>query len=204
MAFIPAPNVVKVTLSFVWAGQIVEITLSFRKNTAPTTTEINDLIQSVRTWWSTHMRAWVSNHISLTNINATDQSSDSAPSIDWPISPTEAGSVNVASVPTNSALVLSFRTPQRGRSYRGRVYIPGLPNSSLASATSITGAVVTAWSTVAAAIGSIGSAEGWEHVVVSRYANNAPRVVAESTDVTNYIVEFNLDSQRRRLAGRGI
>jgi hypothetical protein len=52
--------------------------------------------------------------------------------------------------------------------------------------------------------------DGWDHVVVSRFSGvdedgrPIPRVAGVSTVVLSYgVTDNNLDSQRRRLAGRG-
>ena len=44
---------------------------------------------------------------------------------------------------------------------------------------------------------------GNELVVCSRFHNKAPRTAGVGTEITRVNVDINLDSQRRRLTGRG-
>lgn len=204
MAFIPAPNTVKVTLSFLWAGQIVEMTLAVRKASAWDTSEMDDLAAVVKTWWDSSLKNLMSSVVGFTNINLLDMTTDSSPSIDYPVSPVEFGANGTGSVQNNVSLVTSFKTDKRGRSYRGRSYMVGVPGNAIFNSGTATAAysagLVASWLALVAAF--VGNA--WEHVVVSRYHDLAARLVADIEPITAYSVELNFDSQRRRLVGRGM
>jgi len=203
MAFIPAPNCVEVVIRGVWAAQIVSITLSFCRPDTVSTGEMDALNDAVLDWFSTELLGWMSDDIVWTNINITDQTTDTAPSIDYPIVPALVGESANVSVPNNVALVTQFKTDSRGRSYRGRVYTPALVAVSLVDSVTMNSTTVMGLTTAYALLPSYVEPEGWNHSVISRYHDNAARATAVSTLITSYQTEQFLDSMRRRLAGRG-
>lgn len=203
MPFVGAPDTVRATLEFVWAGQIVAITISVKKPTGWDSTDYDDLNDALRSWWTSSLKGRMSDRAVLQKINILDLSSPTAPSIEYPVTPPEPGSVVIASVPNNTSLVTSFKTDLRGRSYRGRAYMVGIPISDTLNSVTATTTYATNMTLVWLALTAALTALSMQHVVVSRYTNNAPRLVADVTPITEYFTEVNLDSQRRRLAGRG-
>lgn len=203
MAFIPAPDTVRVSLEFVWAGQIVAITISVKRPGGWTSSTVNDLYDVVYDWWTNSVKPGLTNTLSLQNINILDLSSSSAPSYNFPVSPAEPGGSVSPSLPLNATIASSFQTLQRGRSFRGRVYMPGLTQAWLNNAGTITSAwqatILSWWINLLTAF----AANAWQHVVVSRVADGVPRTTAVVTPIIGYFVEQHLDSQRRRLVGRG-
>jgi len=116
------------------------------------------------------------------------------------------------SFPGNVTMAVSFRTSAAGRSGRGRNYIAGLVdlrdgNSLLDDV--YAGQLVDAWS----GLRTLGSEDGWAQVVVSRYSGYTivdgkkvptPRAEGITNEVnTILLTDRTLDSQRRRLPGRG-
>jgi len=204
MAFIPVPNVAKITLQWLWAGQIVDLTLSVKKASAIGGTDLPDLAASMLVWWNAGRRAWTSTVAALTNINVTDQTTASSPSYDLPVTPAQAGMGENVSVSNNVALVTTFVTANRGRSFRGRAYTIGIPRGQAQSSTEAQTSLITALTTQYLNLNGAFNPLAFDHVVVSRYTGGAPRVTGIATPVTGYRTEAYFDSQRRRLAGRGI
>lgn len=203
MAFVPAANTVRATLEFVWGGQIVAITVSVRKLDGWDFPDYEQLKDHLENWWNTNLKPGLSTGIGLQKINVLDLNSSSAPSVEFPISPISYGGNPNASVPLNSAIVTSFKTPLRGRSYRGRAYMPGLTISSLLNPGVVTSAFAASLVTSWLALVTLLTGSGMEHVVVSRVQEGVELLSAVVTGITEYFVEQNLDSQRRRLVGRG-
>lgn len=204
MAFIPVPNVAKVTLQWLWAGQIVDLTLSVQKASPLTTSDLDTLNTTAVDWWDDGLKIWSTQALSLVNVNSTDQSSDSAPSIDYPVTPAIPGENTSGSVPNNVALVTSWLTDLRGRSFRGRAYTPGIPVNMVSTSTTANPSLVGAHNTIYSDWISRVLALSFDPVVVSRYTGGAPRLVGIATPITGVRTEQYFDSQRRRLAGRGI
>lgn len=112
------------------------------------------------------------------------------------ISPPQAGGVAGDSAPSNAAICISLRTNLSGRSTRGRKYFSGLTTTDATNdvfnATK-TAAVVTAINTLIANL----SGNGTPLAIFSR------TIPALTTVVTATAVDNAIDSQRRRLLGRG-
>lgn len=95
------------------------------------------------------------------------------------------------SAPNQSALVVSLRTAQPGRSYRGRMFLPftgGFGGASGQLANTDTNAVATAW---AAAFSAMKTAYSAYPVIVSTH-------LAAKTSMTDVVVNSRADIQRRR------
>lgn len=202
MAYVPFANCVEVVLRFIWGEQVVSITLGFCKAAPPNETDIDGLYNSaILPWYNGNLKLHLSSNITLVNTNITILTTSTSMSKDYAAS--IAGTGAATSVANNVTGVVTFSTPARGRSYRGRNYIPGIPTTFQANNTELTSAAVTAYLGDYAALATLAGALGWTHVVLSRFSNLAQRPVGVATGITAYTMDIFIDSQRRRLAGRG-
>jgi hypothetical protein len=94
-------------------------------------------------------------------------------------------------LPAGVAMVTTFYTAKRGRSYRGRVYTPGWTEGSNNSVGQIPAASATGWNTQWTAQQTALSSSGVTHVVASYLHSTAENVVSYNTNTI-------WDSQRRR------
>jgi hypothetical protein len=121
-------------------------------------------------------------------------------------SPVAGSAVSGESAPPQCAVVLSMRTALKGRSYRGRVYIPGLAETSQ-NAGQIASAGIAAYAAMAtqllAVFGPAGSNGDWRLAVISRYANKLKRLQPVATQVTSITADQTIRTQRRRVLGVG-
>lgn len=202
MAFIPVPDCVEVVIRGTWGGQIVSITLGFCKGTEVTETDMDDLADALFDWVTDDLSDLQATTFTWNNINVTNLSSATALSKDYPM--TVAGGAIAPTVTNNVTPVITFSTDQRGRSYRGRNYLPGAPSGAMASSVAVTGAFVTSALTAYANLATIIATTVFTHVVISRYTNGAPRTEGIGTPITAYSMDTPTDSQRRRLSGRGL
>lgn len=203
MAFIPVPNVLQVELIYLWAGQVVETVLHYQPDGAISVPEMSGLAANMVTWYDVQMQPLHHTSIQLTQVKVTDLSTDSAPVINYTTGLPLVGTVGADGLPNNVALVITKRTAMRGRSYRGRIYHPGLAESQCAG-NQVAGATVT--SLLAAynlLLTQTVSAETYHMVVVSRQHNNAVLDEGVATLVASLDTDGFVDSQRRRLPGRG-
>lgn len=203
MAFVETANTALAELIYIWRDQTVQNTLWFNKTLPYNLATLEDLGDALYNWFLAELSPNLSGDVALVGVKCTAQDSSTAPS--WETSfatPIEGGSAG-GSVTNNTTWAVQFSTGQRGRSYRGRNYVPGIPTSS------VSGNVVgDSWAAaVVAAYGELSALEAaghGAHVVVSRYSNGAPRSSGLVTEVVSYrYVDLFLDSQRRRLPGRG-
>lgn len=202
MVYIPVPNTALAELIWSTASGISEITLGFKGDAAWTAATLEDLADALDSWESTNLNGLINSGATLTQIRCTSQESDSAPVYVKSVS-LAGGHVN-AIMPMNVTVTVTFRTALRGRSYRGRNYLPAL-SEDFCLADEVTSGYRTqallAYGLLNTAVAGVNSAE---HCVISRYHDKAPRAVGVATPVVSYAMEVTLDSQRRRLRGRGM
>lgn len=202
--FVPFENVAEVVLIGSEAGQEIVSVHNFEFPSALTTSILEALAGAVINSWIDNLAPILSTGLDLNAVKATDLTTVSSPGVTVPTPSGTDGNVDTAPVQINVALVLSEATDLRGRSYRGRVYQAGLPIGSLASPGSVTETYQTDFvNAYTGFFDDIETAESCIHVVCSRENGGVRRTVGVATPVTAYSANINLDSQRRRLFGRG-
>lgn len=203
MAFQPVAATALAELVFDLDGEVTENTLYFRKPNAYTLADLTDLATKLRTWWTTLMQPAISNACALTSIKCTSLNDQTGPQFILTAGLPAAGADPSDAVPNNSAFVVTFRTALIGRSFRGRNYIGGIPET-VVDTSRILPATATYFRDAYAGIpGIVTAAHLW--VVVSRTVNG---VIQMPTALTNPVISVDvvdtvMDSQRRRLPGRG-
>lgn len=204
MPFVPAENTAEVVLNGSWGGQNVANVLNFVYEITLTVSELNSLAASVATAWLDNVSLFTSIGYVLTSVKATDLTTASSPSVEYFPPTLYEGDADEPSVPNNSTLTISYSTDQRGRSYRGRTYMCAIPYSYLSTSVDLlltnAALISNAW---VGFFDDIETARDCNHCIVSRIQEGVTLTEAVVTVVTGYFVENNLDSQRRRLEGRG-
>ena len=209
MAFIPVPGTVEVAIEAKLNGQDCKNILNFHTG-ATIDAEVLSVLGAAlidaivgSTWFA----GAASIAYTLLDLKLTDFKSATAASIIQTTGATHSlpatGTISGVSAQNNSALVVSSRTGNRGRSYRGRTYFPTMDTGSTLSGVQATTDYINAVLTLMTAINSAADANAFEPVVVSRKSGGVDRVTGISTPVVAYSCNPALDSQRRRLQGRG-
>lgn len=204
MAFIPIPNAIELVIVQSMFGQQINNVFGLDYGAAPDTVDLTVIAGNAITAWINNFAPIFSVDLDLNAVRATSLESASAPSVLVPAPTGTDGEIAQVSVPLNTALVVSSRTDSRGRSYRGRSYFAGVPETARVNAGAVSETYLADLLTAFEGfftellLGTI-----IEHVVLSRYADNAPRVTGVSTPVTAISGNVDFDSQRRRLFGRG-
>lgn len=131
MAFIPTPQGVKFEINYVCNGVELANVGWVDLNTAVTPTLVGQVASVVGGWVQGVLLDHLSSDLDVINVIATDGSvaEGSQAIIDsgFPAS----GTVVSPAMPNNVAAVASLRTGLTGRSARGRMYIPGLGESTV-------------------------------------------------------------------------
>lgn len=203
MAFIPVPNTLKVELVMSWDTQVVENVLHYEWIAPWSIARANELAADLVSWWSATMDAYVANTVSLNLIRMTDLESETGFVVNYATGLPLAGANTNPSLPNSNTVVITKRTANRGRSFRGRIYQVGLTeNVVTANAVSsvVVGQLIAAWELIRVVALTGGDAEMG---VVSLQSNLAPRTTGIITPITNFTSDGVIDSQRRRLPGRG-
>lgn len=204
MPFQPVPKVIHAALNGTLHLEQVQNNLYFLVSGAePTASECEAVADTVAGWWVTNLTPLLSSSYTLRNVTATSLHAAIAPQFVSTAGLPSPGASASAALPGNSAYVISFRTGLAGRSARGRNYVPGLPENQVAGnqvEIAWSGAVVAAYEALLTAISPIGVT--W--VVVQRRADGDVLPAGVPRPVSAVVaVDRNVDSQRRRLAGRG-
>jgi len=204
MAFVPAPNIVQVELRCTLDGQNIENRWNVNVFHEPTSADLTAIANNVAStviedWIPTIPDAVTFREIHLRSLHTANGIELTAP---FPIP--SNGSLVGGVLPSNVTLCVSLRSSSSGRSARGRLYWMGLVEGDVTGNVVSTprGAAIVA--AVQAMIAALTTA-GYAWVIVSYFTNNAPRVGGPVYFLVQnaLIVDSVVDSQRRRLPGRG-
>lgn len=203
MPFIPTADVLQVNVRFALGGQQVENVLHFSYAASDFNTAAFNIYNVIQDTWWTAIRAVLSNQLTSTGCYIVDQASASGPVASYGSFTQTTGQSSIFAAPGNVAFGVTHRTAARGRSFRGRTYICGIPADQVSQSRVSDGFLSVAVSSFNALRNAAIDAN-IPFVIVSRYANKAPRAAGVATLVTASVAVDNVvDSQRRRLPGRG-
>jgi len=210
MAFIPVPNTVHVRLEGVLDRQQTINDLYFFQDGGITLPELQNLLANVFDWWNLSIVTLLSNDFRSVAGHARDLSTLTGNVADLSTG-ASTGGFSGESMSGNVAPCISFRTGLSGRAFRGRNYIPAIPTARV-----LLNTIDDEWAENVVSAYSLllpdGSAlpAGFTWVVVSRFSgvdvdgNPVPRLEGIPTTVVNALfTDLTVDSQRRRLPGRG-
>lgn len=203
MAFQPVNATALAELIFDLDGEVTENTLYFRRANAYTVADLTDLATKLRTWWTTLMQSHIAEACALTAIKCTSLADQTGPQFTLTAGLPAVGAVPSNAVPNNSAFVVTFRTALIGRSFRGRNYIAGIPETQVDVSRLATTEATYFRDAYAGIPGIVTAAHTW--VVVSRTVNQVVQMPSALTNpvTTVDVIDNVMDSQRRRLPGRG-
>lgn len=207
MAFQPALGTAGIVVRQSLDGQQIENTLYVNHGeTAWLTDDLATLATTIETWFLDNILTHLATELTYRETVATDLTVEGGAQA---VSATGAGSAGGASggsAPGNVALCLSIRTGLSGRSNRGRNYVGGVPLSQITGTNTFASGWVDALIAGYAALGAaLLEVDGsWVWSVLSRVHDRATRTTALAIPATNVLaVDLTVDSQRRRLPGRG-
>lgn len=202
--FIPAPDCARLVMHYSIFGQSVNNIHYFWRNGGWDSGSLLEQAVEAAASWHTNIKPLLPTAATLVDITITDVAvEDSLQAITATSAPGTSGAA--AFETTGNTFVIKFTTDHIGRSFRGRMYWPLLQvtqvNDGKLGSDALASVLVDAVSDFFADIESV---TGNPHVIVS-YQNDCEwRDVAVSTPVQGYTyTDLNLDSQRRRLPGRG-
>lgn len=204
MAFTAGNRVCEVHVRGSLDNQRVENTLYFQHSTDINLDNLallaSDLIGYVRTDWLAQLPA----SYQLRELYLVDLTTATSESYTIPAEPEDIGRLFGVALPNNVTFTVTFITAARGRSFRGRNYWPCLTeadvtNNQLSEARA--GLIRNIYTFM---VGDSTVSSNWTWGVFSRYQNkvqlnNGVFTACQSARYSDTVV----DSQRRRLPGRG-
>jgi len=203
MAFVPVPNTVEVLINSLYFEQRCQNTLYFEREAAFSIADLENIAATVITEWKENNLPLVSNSLTLTSVIVRDLTTQFSPSIEQSTTSGNVGGQVSPGMPGNVTVTIKFLTALRGRAHRGRNYIVGLVENQCVGNTYDSGTAALHIAAYEELATTLNVAYDVDHVVVSRFLDGAQREEGETTIVTDYQIELFLDSQRRRLTGRG-
>lgn len=156
-------------------------------------------------WAQTSMLPLLSHNLIYSGTEVTQSSDQTGWQVEIAPPPTGGtGGKSADSLPNQLAAVVSLHTDRRGRSYRGRQYVPGIALSDLAQgyvAHTLSVDLVLAYEQLQASLFALDFP--CNLVIVSRQSLKTVRPVAASQLVTQVFSDPRFGTQRRRRIGVG-
>jgi len=203
MPFVPFPLTAMVSVRYTNLGQQCENTLYFDKETPWDEASMTMLADSIASTLISDVMSFMPSTLILREIYVVDLSSETAAAITYTGGLPQPGLSAEAAMPNNVTLTISFRTAGRGRSARGRNYLMGLVEPLVVGNIVDTG-FTDRWNPFYNELLVTFPGEGFTWVVASRISGGNERAEGVTFPVVAFTyVDLTVDSQRRRLPGRG-
>lgn len=204
MAFIPVNTTVQVEMVHGGPGGVAVNVHHVKVDHAIALADLTAIGLCFKDWFDVDCKSQVSSGVALNLIRLRDLSTQAGLVLDYQTALPIAGTRVSPGMPSNVTLALTGRTGFAGRSFRSRTYWIGLCEDQC-TGDAIVGAIITSLLAIMNALITRVAAIGadYELVVVSKYTNNAPRANGITTPIQAFTTDGVIDSQRRRLLGRG-
>lgn len=205
MAFEPIANVVRSTVEIVVGTQPSSFTLWFQMASPATSGDLFTLNFDIKDWFENNvnsMREYMSSTNQTDPSGLTGITSYAMDAIDAPMSslvedPPIYGAANFNSLPVGVRMVVTFTTGGRGRSARGRAYLPGLNETTCDNSLFASGLIAPIRTWFEDLNAAVAGANGATHVLVSRQIDGQERDTPQVTPITGYVPRPYVGSQRR-------
>lgn len=204
MDFRPAPGVAQFTLTYQTPGGVAENVYHVHKDAgvAWTLSELAAMCNVFSNWEQTTGRQQRSTLVVNTATLGRDLTTQAG--IETAVPGTSAGTITGGAAPDNVTLAVKKNTGFVGRSFRGRVYWIGVPLSKVTGdsldgtwATAVTNALNTLHD-------NINAVTGFHYCLLRGQFNGSLLNPREEVPISSHsTVDTIIDSQRRRLPGRG-
>lgn len=192
----------ELTARYLYDGQRVENVFHVRASVTAGLTEMTAAAVAFANWWNNNGKPISPTTVSLVSILVKTLSTPIDPGIEYTDGLPSAGTSAGAQLPNNATLAVKWITAFRGRSYRGRTYHIGLMETQVVGNTVDPGALNLIKAAYQGLLVGLQSA-GFPLVVGSKIGNKLERFIGLSTPVVSLQIDPIVDSQRRRLPGRG-
>lgn len=202
MPFQPVPQGIQVLANYRQAGQELQSQFYFDRNATVEEEDVEGAAQVVLDWLANSWADVASNAVTIASVIATDMSVEGGVQRTLVPIGTLTGALSSPALPTGSTITASWRTGLSGRSFRGRTYHVGLTEAQVQN-NEVTPTERLALFEAYAQLITDSIAFGSRLSVCSRVSGGVLRPNAILTTINAVIVEAYIDSQRRRLTGRG-
>jgi len=203
MPFQPVTDVAQLQLMGTVDGQLTVNDLYFQiSGGGITPVNLGTIAGAVAVWFTTNLTPLLSDDWSAQRVVATDLTTATGPRVE--VGAASVGGETGEANPNNVAACVSFSTAQRGRSARGRNYVPGVPGSMVTLNTLDSFFMTNVLDAYDNLIGAGTFVPGWQWVVVSRVTGGAVRPSGLAIPITGVSFTKNtVASMRSRSVGHG-
>ena len=203
MGFQPVPDPLSVEFVF-WNGTTyAENVLHHKTSASITAAGMLTFAADLRAWYVANVKERQPATLFLSKIIIKDLTTQNAPGIEYTAGMPLPGDRNAPILPMNVTAAVKLLTGLRGRSYRGRLYYVGLCESDVTGDKVNGDVVVDILGRYETLLAVKYAPNDGDWVVVSRWSGLAPRPAGVTTVITGFGMDEVIDSQRRRLLGRG-
>lgn len=204
LPFIPFSNCAEIVMQGQQAGQAAYLTVGVHKGSAFGGTDLSDIADISATFLVSGLGPLLHASLSWLAVKVTDLTTQFSPTFTGgsglPFTCTGSG----AECPVNVAVIASFSTVNRGRSFRGRNYVPAPLATELTNATTFDATYVA---NIGVAYHDYFDAlllAGFTPSILSRQENSVRRTTGVFTAIAAINMKTIIGTQRRRVAGHGI
>lgn len=199
--FVPVDKGIEVACRFILDGQYVQTGAWFQAPDVPTASDLEAAALVMSQWWG-DISSNVSQMLIPLAFQAYDRTAQVRPSFILTSFTPANGAITGEIAPNSVAACVSFLTGFGHISGRGRSYLMGIGVSQLTN-NQFEPAQRAAWLAAYEQIRLDAASAGLTHVIVSRYHDGLPRPLGVCVPVIACRIDPYVDSQRRRLPGRG-
>jgi hypothetical protein len=209
MPFVPVPNVAQITLEGTVDRQQTVNDLYFEiSGGGITPTNLINIVGAAGIWFQNEIAPLLSENWSSIRARGRDLTSPLSFIAESPCPAT--GGVATEAAPNNVAACIKLATATAGRSFRGRNFVPAIPNSVITLNTMDSAFIGTVEFAYGLLIGAGTFLAGWQLVVVSRFTGGSPGVpsVPRTTGIATPVIAASfvnpfVKSMRSREVGHG-
>lgn len=198
MAFTPGSNQAQVCFDFTFSGIGCSICLWFLDNDGLDTQRLNTLAGILDGWMANDVMPLLVAQLAYNGLTAYDMSASDAAKVVVSQVPPVNGGISGQGEGNQVAALVSFETGGRGRTTRGRAYVPGVPQNSL-ELNNLTGAfrngLDAAWLTMF----GLTSAQNFFQIVSSSQIDGQPRTARTARVLNSASTKAKPGTQRRRV-----
>jgi len=203
MPFVPTTGGVRISMDYEVEGQQCANVFHVRADTPSDVSTLEGITTVFYNWWNTNVKPKQHSACVLERIVATNLDDISGPQFIRTAGLPASGTNGSAALSNNVTIATTLTTSRIGRSFRGRSYWCGLTPDDLLDVNHITLAAAAALSAAFDLLIEALATNGTPLAILSLVANGAPRSEGVLTNVTAVHTDNTIDSQRRRLPGRG-
>lgn len=205
MPFVPAPQIIMGEIRYTLFGQHIENRIMVDNGAVVNAADLEAVAIQLWNWSEGALIGGLSTNLHLDAAVSTDLTTSEGGQFTYAPDTTTVGGVSGDMLPNECAFCVSLHTASRGRSARGRMFIPAIPQAAMVDANNLTGVAASALvSSVQTLINELTTGTRVP-VIVSYRHDNAPRVGGPVyfPILSSAATDTLIDSQKRRKPGVG-